>query len=508
MTTNAAVGGILTADRVNVTTVLNAAQVLCFMFNCNNQFGAPAIISGALVVNDIDCILGTFATLTCTGVLAAPVGNIGVVTTGDIQAVVGNIGTLACVEATIGDLSCIEALIDTFQAYNITVIPNPIDPIFQPGLITSPLADFGLTTTANLVVVINATIPVLNVTTVAAGHIATLTLEVTTGATMQGTLAVQGITTAQHIDCTTLTATGRVTAPEGHITDIEASQIETGTLFVDQIHALDFQNSTVEIDLTESSIDCHIDGTETLKITGDGIETAEVRTDYVRPHTSQTLFVDGFNLTNIANALQVTGPGTFQGRVTAPNIDSSGAFSHCHVCEPQDQTVDWASLTGRLIESTGLCAVRNVTGTLITDFKQVPGLSYAMPSVRIASTSTLGVLLSVENVLDNAIEHAHGITFKHNVTESDGFKILRVCGAGDCFVWTVRALGSEVPLTSAMVSGLYTKFENGVEVADKVVLTCNSDFSFQMSSAADSSEALATRVAQLEAIVNQLTNNM
>ena len=73
-------------------------------------------------------------------------------------------------------------------------------------------------------------------------------------------------------------------------------------------------------------------------------------------------------------------------------------------------------------------------------------------------------------------------------------------------MWTVRSLGSEVPFTPSMLSGLFTKYENGLEVADKVVLACNDDYSFQMASAEDSSEALATRVAQLEAIVATLTN--
>jgi len=169
----------------------------------------------------------------------------------------------------------------------------------------------------------------------------------------------------------------------------------------------------------------------------------------------------------------------FSVKVSAPNIDSSGSFTHCHVCEPVDQTVAWSSLTGRLVESTGQCAVRDDTGVLISDFKQTPGLSYAMPSVRVAETSVLGVLLSVEEVEEQFIHHAHGIELRHKVAEADGHKMLRVCGAGDCMVWVVKPLGSERFLNAKMLAGMYTRYENGIEQPDKVVMTCHEDFSFQ-----------------------------
>jgi hypothetical protein len=58
-----------------------------------------------------------------------------------------------------------------------------------------------------------------------------------------------------------------------------------------------------------------------------------------------------------------------------------------------------------------------------------------------------------------------------------------------------------------MLGGLYTRFENGVEQADKTVLMCNEDFSFSLASAANTNDALAARVTVLEALVNQLLNN-
>ena len=195
----------------------------------------------------------------------------------------------------------------------------------------------------------------------------------------------------------------------------------------------------------------------------------------------------------------------FNAKVIAPNVNSSGSFTHCHVCEPEDQNVDWSSLTGRLMESTGVCAVRDDAGVLITDFKQAPGLSYAMPSVRVASTSCLGILLTVEEVADQAVTHDHGIELRHKVAEADGHKVLRVCGSGDCFVWTVKPLASEIVLTTEMLSGLYTKHENGIEQSEKVLLRCNDDYSFMMMSAAASHEGLFARVAQLETIIEELT---
>ena len=214
-------------------------------------------------------------------------------------------------------------------------------------------------------------------------------------------------------------------------------------------------------------------------------------------------------VTNVANnwiSTMTQDRAVFAVNVNAPNIDSSGSYSHCHVCEPVDQSLDWASLTGRLMESSGHCAVRDDSGALITDFKQVPGLSYAMTSVRIADKSALGVLLSVEEVSDNEIDHAHGITLRHKVSEDDGHKILRVCGAGDCMVWTVQPVSADIKLTPRMLSGLYTRYENGIEQTEKVIMTCNEDFSFHWMVSGTSLEALAIRVLALEAQVQTLTN--
>jgi len=170
----------------------------------------------------------------------------------------------------------------------------------------------------------------------------------------------------------------------------------------------------------------------------------------------------------------------FYEKIVAPNVNSSGSFTHCHVCEPEDQATDWASLTGRLIESTGQCAVRDNTGQLITDFTLAPSLNHAMTSARLAQTSVLGVLNSVQLVQDKEIEHDHGITLKHKVDEPDGHKVLRVCSAGDTFVWVVRPVANEILLTPSLLSGLFTKYVNGVEQTEKVVVTCHDDYSFQM----------------------------
>jgi hypothetical protein len=170
----------------------------------------------------------------------------------------------------------------------------------------------------------------------------------------------------------------------------------------------------------------------------------------------------------------------FYTKIVAPNVNSSGSFTHCHVCEPDSQVTDWASLTGRLIESTGLCAVRDAAGNLVTDFTLAPSLNHAMTSVRLAQTTVLGVLNSVELVSDGEIHHAHGITLSHKVDEPDGHKVLRVCSAGDTFIWVVRPIANEILLSPAILSGLFTKFVNGVEQTEKVVVTCHDDYSFQM----------------------------
>ena len=56
-----------------------------------------------------------------------------------------------------------------------------------------------------------------------------------------------------------------------------------------------------------------------------------------------------------------------------------------------------------------------------------------------------------------------------------------------------------------MLSGLYTKHENGIEQSEKVLLHCNDDYSFMMMSASASHEGLFARVAQLETIIEELT---
>ena len=103
-----------------------------------------------------------------------------------------------------------------------------------------------------------------------------------------------------------------------------------------------------------------------------------------------------------------------------------------------------------------------------------------MTSVRLAETTCLGILNSVELVENNEINHAHGITLKHKVQEVDDHKILRVCGSGDTYVWTVKPIANETLLTPSILSGLFTKYVNGVEQTEKVVLTVHEDFSFQM----------------------------
>ena len=79
-------------------------------------------------------------------------------------------------------------------------------------------------------------------------------------------------------------------------------------------------------------------------------------------------------------------------------------------------------------------------------------------------------------------------------------------GAGDCMAWTVKPVSAEVHLTPQMLSGLYTVYENGLERNQKVIMTCNEDFSFLWSVSETSIEALAIRVLALEQQLAALTN--
>ena len=238
-------------------------------------------------------------------------------------------------------------------------------------------------------------------------------------------------------------------------------------------------------------------------IWGDRFQFDSVGTTYIN---SVTYAMQKFIAVTVAGTPKAQFSDTavdFYVNVRAPNINSSGSFTHCHVCEPETQATDWASLTGRLMQSTGQCAVRDNDGNLVTDFTQAPSLNHAMTSVRVAETSVLGVLNSVELVENGEVEHPHGIVLKHKVNESDGHKILRVCGAGDTYVWTVKPVANEILLTPSLLSGLFTKYVNGIEQTEKVVLTCHEDYSFQMIVNVPN---VMERLAALETAFAELTN--
>ena len=327
-------------------------------------------------------------------------------------------------------------------------------------------------------------------------------------------------TFADHLHCATATFTHEVTfntTTNQNVANVNELRVKNTDLYGGCPQYINLQYH--EADQTTAFLKCYLGGNQDSQkmslgydgmYIGDGLAFREDRkTRLFRRSTTTATGVEDRFVTYVNDqwvSTMASDRAVFDVRVMAPNVKSSGSFSHCHVCEPAEQDLAWGSLTGRLVESTGQCAVRDDAGVLVSDFKQVPGLSYAMPSVQVAESSVLGVLLSVEEVQDGSIEHAHGIVLSHKVAEPDGHKVLRVCGAGDCMVWVVRPLASEVPLTSSQLGGLYTKFENGIEQSEKIVMTCNDDFSFQWIVAGTVENALAVRVAQLEAMVNMLTN--
>ena len=262
----------------------------------------------------------------------------------------------------------------------------------------------------------------------------------------------------------------------------------------------------------DSFIDCHLeDSTDVIasirhdgKIWGDAFGFNDTMTTQMRSYRADN-GIDWIRFI-VNNSTQVDilpDQAVFYEKIVAPNVNSSGSFTHCHVCEPEDGSLPWSSLTGRLIESTGQCAVRDDNGNLVSDFKQAPSLNHAMTSVRLAQSSCLGVLNSVESVSGNHIEHAHGIVLKHKVTEDDGYTMLRVCGSGDTYLWVVKPVANETLLTPSLLSGLFTKYVNGVEQTEKVVVTCHEDYSFQMIVNVPN---VMDRLTVLEQTLNELLN--
>ena len=538
--------GDVTGTRVYGTTEVNAPRGTFIYLNVNNAFAAPANIQGSLSV------LGTItgATVNATLDMNTPLLEAVNVTTTNLVSTVSEIG-----QAVAGNFTAASVEAANCDIANGTFLLVDTQNLVANLSIESPNATLATLESANATLATlesgNATLGVTEIATGTAANFG-VTTRLTAAEAVIVTLQVEGMTTGvdAHFTGQLRANTGRIDNQlNAHLIsteDLDATSIETDTCYVGKIYSRDFETNQVEIEMasnqirflnqdepvlrihangvrvpdekqlqvdelicntaalnsigvtTDFNIECDAMFEKDVDIIGE-LEVPTVRTDMIRPHHSEVLMVDGFNVVQVGNKLDV------HGVVTAPNIDSSGSFTHCHVCEPEDQSVDWSSLTGRLIESTGVCAVRDDAGVLITDFKQAPGLAYAMPSVRVASTSCLGVLLSVAEVENSQIKHAHGIMLSHQVSEPDGYKMLRVCGAGDCFVWTVKPLASEVPLTVEMLGGLYTKYENGIEQSEKVVVSCNSDYSFMMTTAASSSEALASRVSQLEMVIQELT---
>jgi hypothetical protein len=146
-----------------------------------------------------------------------------------------------------------------------------------------------------------------------------------------------------------------------------------------------------------------------------------------------------------------------------PKKGSSAHFTHCHTMEPTDQNIVWADYVGRAIKSSGQYCVRDDDGIKHTTVANPISNSHAMCSAEVSDSDILGVLNTVESVLNQNIDHEHGgAIIKTPYQEADGYKVLRVAASGDVMGWMAKPDLSDCPLPE--LTGTYTKSIAGTNV--------------------------------------------
>jgi len=149
--------------------------------------------------------------------------------------------------------------------------------------------------------------------------------------------------------------------------------------------------------------------------------------------------------------------------ISYPKKGSSAHFTHCHTMEPVDQTVDWADFVGCAIKSSGQYCVRDDLGVKHTNVSNPVSNEHAMCSAEVSDGEILGILSTVESVVNYNIDHQHGgCVIKTPYQEADGFKVLRVAASGDVMGWMIKPDLSDCPLPE--LSGVYTKSIAGTVV--------------------------------------------
>jgi len=161
--------------------------------------------------------------------------------------------------------------------------------------------------------------------------------------------------------------------------------------------------------------------------------------DYSNSVNEPNPVIATFSTTGIGTIFTVSGEEVESTvKVIAPNIDSSGNFTACHAVEPVSQTI--ANCVGKIVKSSGSFCVRGNDGVKYTLPKNAPTLAHAMCSVSLCDTDDdpafLGVVSTVETVLNEKIYHQHGgVTIRSKYAgEADGYKVLRVAASGDAMV--------------------------------------------------------------------------
>ena len=169
-----------------------------------------------------------------------------------------------------------------------------------------------------------------------------------------------------------------------------------------------------------------------------------------------------------------------RGRIISDGIKNSGYSSYTlfHHCELEEGSP--ANLQGRLFEWTGIPRLTHpVTGAAVNNWKELHG-AHSLSSVKLCtqhnSQRIAGVLHEVCAYKDSNtfnIYGPHGETRHKFHGERD---LLRIEAAGDRLCWAV--IGT-YEMSPNLLSGMWTKYENGVEQGD-VLMTVNGDYSFSI----------------------------
>ena len=191
-----------------------------------------------------------------------------------------------------------------------------------------------------------------------------------------------------------------------------------------------------------------------------------------------------------------------RGKIVSAGIENSGysSFTLFHHAELEEGSP--AGLEGRLYEWTGIPRLSDPqTGAPVSDWKTLHH-AHALSSVKLAESGNSQRIAGVlHNVAAQKEDDEFNIHAPHGETRHKYHgerELLRIAASGDHLCWCLEG-GHE--FSGQMLSGLWTHYENGVELG-QVLMNVNSDMSFSIVD----DEGLHSKINALEERLNLLLN--